>query len=95
MNHFRNCSWPLQWLSIGIPEADDKIFNGPVTEGILPAQESLNLAEEYMAIRWQGIAHILLGFGYINVGSFERSSKRLSAHKILATNFYPFILCLA
>jgi hypothetical protein len=54
-------------------KAADKIFSGFAIEGINWAKQSLELAKDCMAIRWEAMANIFLGFGYLQIASFADS----------------------
>ncbi len=54
-------------------KAADKIFSGHASEGVILANESLIIAEECKAKRWEAISHIFIGFGYLNISSFDKS----------------------
>lgn len=72
--------------------AADKIFSGYAYEGIRWAHNSLELAVECKAIRWQAIAHIFLGFGYLQIGKFDESGENFMAALICTQNLSDQLL---
>ncbi|MBK7427193.1 MAG: hypothetical protein IPI60_09260 [Saprospiraceae bacterium] len=70
----------------------DKIFSGFATEGISWAKESLQLAKQLMAKRWEAIAHIFLGFGYLQVGSFTEAKDHFRNALICTQNLSDQLL---
>ncbi len=76
--HARSLDYKMALLDCIQFKAADKIFNGPAIEGISLAQESLVLAAEYKAKRWESIAYIFLGFGHLNIGAFDLSREHFT-----------------
>lgn len=82
----RKLNYKMSLLDLLQDAATDRIFNGLVEEGLKEAEESLQISQELKAIRWEAIAHTLLGFGYTLSGNLEkgeasfRNCLRCTAH---------------
>ncbi len=70
----------------------DKIFSGFAIEGINWAKESLSLAKECMATRWEAMANIFLGFGYLQIGSFSESKEHFRNALVCTQNLSDQLL---
>jgi predicted ATPase len=86
ISHARRMNYKMALLDCIQFKAADNIFNGPAIEGISIAQESLQLAAECKAKRWEAIAHNFLGFGHLNIGAFDQSKEHF-INALLCTQY--------